>query len=117
MNVEEKMKIVGEYRNDLKMLKEIVEMAEEIHYRNSCNIDVQSCMENVIESANEAIVKLAQEFAEIESLNEENQQGKLGYAFTWLKKLKNATDEEREQILRNWLAEISEKKSAEVATE
>ena len=46
--------------------------------------------------------------------NEKNQQGKLGYSFTWLTKLKSAAnDEETEKILQDWLKEISEKKSAE----
>mgnify|MGYP003571266277 CR=1 FL=1 len=36
---------------------------------------------------------------------------KLGYAFSWLKKLKcAASDDEREEILKDWLQEISEKK-------
>ena len=118
MTLEEKMKVVEVYRDDFKMLCEIVEVAGEIHYRNSNNVDVQSCLGIVIEQANEAIVNLAKEFAEDELLDEENQQGKLGYSFTWLTKLKSAAnDDEREQILKDWLKEISEKKSAEVATE
>lgn len=36
---------------------------------------------------------------------------KLGYIFTWLTKLKNANDDDdREQILKSWLAELEKKK-------
>ena len=114
MTVEEKMKVVEVYRDDFKMLCEIVEVAGEIHYRNSNNVDVQSCLGIVIEQANEAIVNLVKEFAEDELLDEGSQQGKLGYSFTWLTKLKSAADDaETEKILQDWLAELAEKKSAE----
>ena len=108
MTTEEKMEVVEVYRNDFKMLCEIVEVAGEIHYRNSNNVDIQSCLGIVIEQANEAIVNLAKEFAEDELLNEGSQQGKLGYSFTWLRKLKSAADDdEREKILKAWLAELA----------
>ena len=64
--------------------------------------------------------KIFKKFKELVAIyeNEENQQGKLGYAFTWLMKLDSAADdEEREKILQDWLAELAEKKPAEVATE
>ena len=105
------MKVVDEYRDDFKMLFKIVEVAGEIHYRNSNNVDIQSCLGIVIEQANEAIVNLAKEFAEDELLDEENQQGKLGYSFTWLRKMKSAADDdETEKILQDWLAELTQKK-------
>ena len=48
----------------------------------------------------------------------ETDSAKLSYSFTWLTKLKTAAnDAETEKILQDWLKEISEKKSAEVATE
>ena len=111
MTAEEKMKVVEVYRDDFKMLCEIVEVAGEIHYRNSNNVDVQSCLGIVIEQANEAIVNLAKEFAENEMLDEGSQQSKLGYSFTWLRKLKSAADDtETEKILQEWLAELAQKK-------
>ena len=114
MTAEEKVEIVEEYRDDFKMLKEIVEKAEEIHHRNSSNIEVQSYMESVIENAKEATAELAKDFAENEMLDEESQPEKLGYSFTWLRKLKSAADDaETEKILQDWLAELAHKKSAE----
>ena len=54
----------------------------------------------------------------VQELSAEYEPKKLGYSFTWLRKLKSATnDAETEKILQDWLKEISEKKSAEVATE
>lgn len=54
----------------------------------------------------------------IKELSAEYEPKKLGYSFTWLRKLKSATDDaDTEKILQDWLAEIAEKKSAEVATE
>ena len=54
----------------------------------------------------------------VQELSAEYEPKKLGYSFTWLTKLKSAADdEETEKILQDWLKEISEKKSAEVATE
>ena len=54
----------------------------------------------------------------VQELSAEYEPKKLGYSFTWLTKLKSAAnDDEREKILQDWLKEISEKKSAEVATE
>ena len=111
MTLEEKMKVVEVYRDDFKMLCEIVEVAGEIHYRNSNNVDIQSCLGIVIEQANKAIVNLAKEFAEDELLDEGGQQGKLGYSFSWLRKLKGATDDaDTEKILKDWLAELAQKK-------
>ena len=57
--------------------------------------------------------KIFKKFKELAAIceNEENQQGKLGYSFTWLTKLKSAAnDDEREKILQDWLAELAEKK-------
>ena len=60
----------------------------------------------------EKIFEKVEEYAAI-CENEESQQGKLGYSFTWLRKLKSATDDaETEKILQDWLAELAEKKSA-----
>ena len=54
----------------------------------------------------------------IKELSADYEPKKLGYSFTWLRKLKSATDDaDTEKILQDWLAEIAEKKSAEVATE
>ena len=50
----------------------------------------------------------------VQELSAEYEPKKLGYSFTWLTKLKSATDDaETEKILQDWLKEISEKKSAE----
>ena len=118
MTTEEKMEVVGKYRDNLKMLFDIVEAAGENYYRNSYNMEIKACLEDVTERLKGMIVQVAYDFAENEMLDEKNQQGKLGYSFTWLTKLKSAANnDEREKILKDWLKEISEKKSAEVAME
>ena len=54
----------------------------------------------------------------VQELLAEYKPKKLSYSFTWLTKLQSAAnDEETEKILQDWLAELAEKKSAEVATE
>ena len=51
-------------------------------------------------------------FEKIKELSAEYEPKKLGYSFTWLTKLKSAAnDDEREEILQDWLKEISEKKN------
>ena len=58
----------------------------------------------------EKIFEKVKEYAAI-CEGEKNQQGKLGYSFTWLMKLQSASDdEETEKILQDWLAELAEKK-------
>ena len=97
--------IVENYKEDFKLLLEIKDKAERLHYRIESICDLN-------EIANEAIIQLAKDFSEIDILNDEEQPEKLGYAFSWLKKLKSvASDDEREEILKDWLKEISEKKN------
>ena len=114
MSIEKNVDIVEEYRNELKMLVEIKEMAEHLSYANRNNFDVRDPIEKVIENAGEAIIQLAKEFAENDLLEDEEENEKLGYAFTWLKKLQSAeNDDVREEILKDWLKEISDKKTVE----
>ncbi len=109
MSIEKNVDIVEEYRNELKMLVEIKEMAEHLSYANRNNFDVRDPIEKVIENAGEAIIQLAKEFAENDLLEDEEENEKLGYAFTWLKKLQSAeNDDVREEILKDWLKEISD---------
>ena len=110
MTAEEKLEVVEEYRVDIQMLKKIVELAEEVHYRSRGNIEVQSYLENVLANVKNAIIELAEEFAD----NEMHEGEMVGYAFTWLAKLKSAeNDSERAEILKDWLKEIEAKESAE----
>ena len=130
MTTEEKLgdyKIeVEEYQEDFKLLLRIKDIAEHLHYKmtqqrrfSSGYFDMEIMLENIIENADEAIIHLVKKisdiYADIQPSETEYtiKAGKLGYAFTWLTKLGGAADDnEREQILKDWLKEISEKKSA-----
>ena len=130
MTTEEKLgdyKIeVEEYQEDFKLLLRIKDIAEHLHYKttqqrrfSSGDPDMEIMLEEIIKNADEAIIHLVKEFADIYADIQPSEAeytikaGKLGYAFTWLMKLDGAADDnEREQILKDWLKEISEKKSA-----
>ena len=61
--------------------------------------------------------KVRQKIKELAAMYEGKTE-KLGYSFTWLTKVKSAADdEETEKILQDWLAELAEKKSAEIVKE
>ena len=119
--------VVEEYQEDFKLLLRIKDIAEHLHYKttqqrrfSSGDPDMEIMLEEIIKNADEAIIHVVKEFsdfyADIQPSEAEYtiKAGKLGYAFTWLMKLDNATDDdEREKILQDWLAEIAEKKSAE----
>lgn len=113
---------VEEYREDFKLLLKVKGIAEHLHYKttqqrrfSSGDPDMETFLEEIIENADEAIIHLVKEFsdfgADIQPVEEENEPEKLGYTFTWLKKLKSAADDdETEKILQDWLAELAEKK-------
>ena len=131
MTTEEKLedyKIeVEEYQEDFKLLLRIKDIAEHLHYKttqqrrfSSGDPDMETFLEEIIENADEAIIHLVEEFADIYADIQPSEAeytikaGKLGYAFTWLTKLGGASDdEEREKILQDWLKELAEKKTAE----
>jgi len=107
---------VEEYRDVFKLLLNVKDIAVHLHYKNRDNFDVKDCLEEIINNADEAIIHLVEEFsdiaADIQPVEEETVGVKLGYSFTWLRKLKSAAnDAETEEILKNWLKEISEKKN------
>ena len=130
MTTEEKLedyKIeVEEYQEEFKLLLRIKDIAEHLHYKttqqrrfSSGDPDMETFLEEIIENADEAIIHLVKEFADIYADIQPSEAeytikaGKLGYAFTWLTKLGGAADDdEREKILQDWLAELAEKKSA-----
>ena len=92
------------YKEDFKSLLEIRHKAIYLHSRIETICDLNKI-------ADAAIIQLAKDFSENDILDDE-QPEKLGYAFSWLKKLKcSASDDEREEILKDWLKEISEKKN------
>ena len=110
--------VVEEYRDDFKLLLEVKDIAKHLHYKNKSNVDFKIRLEEIIKNADEAIIHLVKEFADIyadiQPVEEETDDVKLGYAFTWLRKVKSAAnDDETEKILQDWLKEISEKKPAE----
>ena len=111
--------VVEEYRDDFKLLLEVKDIAKHLHYKNKSNVDFKIRLEEIIKNADEAIIHLVKEFsdfdtADIQPVEEETDDVKLGYAFTWLRKLKSAANgDETEKILQDWLKEISEKKPAE----
>ena len=130
MTTEEKLKDykieVEEYQADFKLLLKIKDIAEHLHYKTtqqrrfgSGDLDMETFLEEIIESADEAIIHLVKEFADIYADIQPSEAeytikaGKLGYAFTWLVNLGGAKDDnEREKILQDWLKELEEKKSA-----
>ena len=131
MTTEEKLedyKIeVEEYQENFKLLLRIKDIAEHLHYKTtqqrrfgSGDPDMEIMLEEIIKNADEAIIHLVEEFADIYADIQPSEgeytvrAGKLGYAFTGLVNLGGAKDDdEREKILQDWLKEISEKKSAE----
>gem|GEM_PF-2440488 len=118
---------VEEYQTEFKLLLKIKDIAEHLHYKttqqrrfSSGDPDMEIMLEEIIKNADEATIHLVKEFADIYADIQPSyaeytiNAGKLGYAFTWLMKLDGAKDDdEREEILQDWLKEISEKKSAE----
>ncbi len=114
--------VVEEYRDDFKLLLKIKDIAEHLHYKttqqrrfSSGDPDMEIFLEEIIDSADEAIIHLVEKFsdfgADFQPVEEETDDVKLGYAFTWLRKLKSAAnDDETEKILQDWLAELAQKK-------
>lgn len=124
--------VVEEYKEDFNLLLRIKDIAEHLHYKttqqrrfSAGDPDMEIMLEEIISNADEAIIHVVKDFsdfgADIQPSEAEYtlQAGKLGYAFNWLMKLNSAADDEREQILKDWLTEISEKKNQleEVVTE
>jgi len=116
---------VEEYRDNFKLLLKVKDIAEHLHYKttqqrrfSSGDPDMEIMLEEIIKNADEAIIHLVKEFsdfgADFQPVEEETDDVKLGYSFTWLRKLKSAADDaETEKILQDWLAELAQKKSAE----
>ena len=65
----------------------------------------------------QAMLKRGKDYVPLFRISDENKKNlrdKLGYSFSWLRKLKSVADDtETEKILQDWLAELEEKKSAE----
>lgn len=114
---------ITNYRESLRILKEILDKTEELKVINkkyfgeydSNTSNTEVFLNNILDNVDKAIVNISTSFIKntIDGIYENDGKVKLGYAFNWLTKLQNTcTDEEREEIIKNWLDEIHKKKNA-----